>query len=49
MMYGMEEKNTEYEKENLQATVKTQWRMVIVWNCMSANGVGSNYFIDNIM
>ena len=42
-------KNTEYRKENLRPTVKYGGGSVLVWDCMSAAGVGSQHFIDGIM
>ncbi|CAK9827588.1 Transposable element Tcb1 transposase [Anthophora retusa] len=42
-------KNTQFRKENLQPTIKHGGGSVLVWGCMSANGVGSLHLIEGIM
>lgn len=42
-------KNTELEKHNLLPTVKYGGGSVLVWGCMSAEGVGTLEIIDGIM
>lgn len=41
--------NTELETKNLIPTMNHGGGNVLVWGCMSYNGVGNLYFIDNIM
>lgn len=41
--------NTELEPKNMIGTVKHGGGNVMVWGCMSANGVGNLHFVDGIM
>lgn len=41
--------NTEFDVKNLRPTVKHGGGGVMVWGCMSSNGVGNLHIIDRIM
>ena len=41
--------NTEFNHQNIKATVKHGGGSVMVWGCISSTGVGSLYFIESKM
>lgn len=47
--YVWRKPNTELQEKNLRPSMKHGGGSVMIWGCMSANGVGNLEFIENIM